>query len=691
MGKFFQRKTNPARGQRSSGFLMRLLRDKAGNTMYIIAIAMVPVGGMVGAGLDMSRSYTVRSRMQAACDAGALAARKAAIVGDGTSNNRANVTVTAGQVFLDADAKAAGQTFFNNNLPADFYGAKDINFALTVDNVANNTTYNQVKGNVTAAVPRTLTNLLATGDTTLAVDCAAKLDLVNTDVMMVVDNTLSMNCTPDRTGGCQWELGTGNITTAGGVTGSYAKGTVGTNISKMAGLRQAVKDFYTDMTANAVAGTQLRFGFVPYSSGVNVGGIIMNASATPGAYIADSFAYQSKVAIMDRPVTDASGKITGYAFTNWRQTPVMVDASQYKLTLPSALGGTGNPAIPVADGSPSTTTLASGAPQEVYNLPGNVMITPEQHAAKTEYNLFEVAALPGYPAANLRVNKWDGCIQEADTRPDARFSYTDQASLPYDMQIDLIPSAGNPATQWRTERDALVWYTSDTITSLASGPKTYFYSPWISGSQNPDRSTTAWTSGYYSCPTAAKAMQSWPDSASISSYVNSLVAQGGTYHDIGMVWGGRLLSPDGILKAENSKLAPNGQPVAGRHLIFMTDGLMCTTPTDDAAWGLEKLDKRVLGQDTTKTTCSATDEFSQRHYSRFLAICEEIKAKNITIWTINFGVSSGNTIDPYMQKCATNDGSTTDVSHTFYAADTSKMRAAMKEIAARITKLRVTG
>ena len=71
-----------------SALLRSLLRDRAGNTLAIVAAAIAPLLAMVGGGIDMGRSYLSESRLQSACDAGVLAARKklgSAVVADGLS------------------------------------------------------------------------------------------------------------------------------------------------------------------------------------------------------------------------------------------------------------------------------------------------------------------------------------------------------------------------------------------------------------------------------------------------------------------------------------------------------------------------------------------------------------------------------------------------------------------------------
>src|SRR5690606_40200961 len=58
----------------SKGFLRRLCSDTAGNTLAIVAAALIPITAMIGSGLDLSRAYMAKRRLQSACDAASLAA-----------------------------------------------------------------------------------------------------------------------------------------------------------------------------------------------------------------------------------------------------------------------------------------------------------------------------------------------------------------------------------------------------------------------------------------------------------------------------------------------------------------------------------------------------------------------------------------------------------------------------------------
>jgi hypothetical protein len=57
------------------------------------------------------------------------------------------------------------------------------------------------------------------------------------------------------------------------------------------------------------------------------------------------------------------------------------------------------------------------------------------------------------------------------------------------------------------------------------------------------------------CVTAARGLQRYATEAAFKAHTDTLVADGNTQHDIGMIWGARLLSQDGIFGPENAVVA----------------------------------------------------------------------------------------------------------------------------------------
>src|SRR5688572_10614393 len=98
------------RRQPLAGLLSRLAADRSGNTLSIVAASIAPLLAMVGSGIDMGRSYLSESRLQQACDAGVLAARK----------RLGSQVVASGSV--PDDVQETGERFFNVNFRSGSYG-----------------------------------------------------------------------------------------------------------------------------------------------------------------------------------------------------------------------------------------------------------------------------------------------------------------------------------------------------------------------------------------------------------------------------------------------------------------------------------------------------------------------------------------------------------------------------------------
>ncbi|MEG8039186.1 TadE/TadG family protein [Sphingomonas sp. LR60] len=218
--------------------LPRLIRDVSGNVAIMAAFAVIPLLAMIGGAIDASRTYMAATRLQQACDAGALAGRKA----------MANVTT------LTAAEKAKANEFFRFNFPAGTYSAEQV--TAVYDKGANGV----VVGRASLSMPTTLMRMFGFGAVPVSTTRKAELHIPNTDIMFVLDVTGSMSANP-----------------AGGAETSQ-------NPSKIDGLKQAVKDFYAALGPGPSTGAgRIRYGFVPYSSNVNVGRVLY---ALNPAYIA---------------------------------------------------------------------------------------------------------------------------------------------------------------------------------------------------------------------------------------------------------------------------------------------------------------------------------------------------------------------------------------------------------------------
>ena len=479
-----------------SGVMSRLLKNEEGNIIALFAAAVIPVVGLVGGGFDMSRIYLTQTRLQGACDAGALIGRKTMGLGTWAANSNAAIT--------------QAERLFDQNFPSGAYGTTGLTRSFAESN-------GNVTGTASVTVPMTLMRVLGQESQVVNVNCQAELRVPNTDVMFVLDTTGSMR--DDLLGE-----------------------------SKIVGLQKAVKCFYealakqniTDVTpsdcgetgdpvASNLGNVQLRFGFVPYAVNVNVGRLL------PLDYMADQWTYQSReastgtgtnaVPIYGQESSPVNGgtKNTSVANTDWADTEenIVVGRKTYewtskltksacdKLQAPNSqsineVGPTElvsqSPATPVSSDRILTktyeqeTVTATRSYKYVFVKDGNkkkgdcvlqfrdtsqnkrittmTTTTPITWPQNTSFSgwtykpvTFNVSGLKdtgsnswrsslqlpiGNNGANTTVN-WDGCIEERQTYrgPDGDPSddWNSIAKEALDMDIDLVPTKSNTASQ----------------------------------------------------------------------------------------------------------------------------------------------------------------------------------------------------------------------------------------------------
>jgi Flp pilus assembly protein TadG len=635
---------------RGGGFLSRLARDSRGNTLAIVGAALIPLAAMIGSGVDMSRAYMAKTRLQTACDAAALAGRR--VMQNDT---------------LDTNVTTEATRFFNYNFNQGQYGTAA--FTPTVTRPESG----KIRVAASTTIPTTVMRMFGFTNLPLNVTCDAQLSFVNTDVMLVLDVTGSMD---DSIGGTK----------------------------KIVSMRDAVMALYDELTPIQTQlqanGMRLRYGIVPYSSTVNVGDLIRQMNA---GYLTNSAEYQTRVAVYDTPATyetlpgtadppvtqtysgsisqdecdrygrnvsfsgfspsataggsapnywtrtfenneaqgvdwgwsgasDTSGTnrscrrrytqsdavVTSYSFTRWSYEPESIDVSNYK-----------NPANSVT----YATTNGSG------NMTGTM-------PTAGTYDMLELAA-GGTGVTTAPPVSWNGCIEERHTTSTitAASGYTIPVDA-QDLNISLLPTDDD--TRWRPMFPNIEYRRTAGSGSATSGTA-------MDGS---------------ACPYAARRLQAWTRT-DLLNYVNALSPTGNTYHDIGMIWGARLLSNQGIFAADNPDTF-NGMPVS-RHIIFMTDGIMQPACNIYGAYGVEQNDTRVTGG-------SSCPQQTERHTQRMKMICNAAKSMGYSIWVIAFGSS----LQDHLLECASN------ANQASVASNRDELIARFRQIGSNIGALRLT-
>lgn len=573
-----------------SGALARLFRDNAGNTLAIVGAALIPITAMIGSGLDMSRAYMAKSRMQSACDAASLAARRV------MKNDN-----------LSAEVLETGNRFFDFNFPQGLYQTEEFEPAITRPDTG------LVRISAETRIPTTVMRLFGFGTLPLEVSCESSLNFVNTDVVLVLDVTGSMD---DRVGGTK----------------------------KINALRDAVMALYDELapvqTQLQSQGLRLRYGVVPYSSTVNVGRLIY---AVDNDYITSSTTYQSRVANFSNIATGSPAR---YNFSNWSYREATLDTSSFKA------GG--------------AIKLATEAPRDVL-------------ARGSSYNLQDLATF----ASRTTTTRWNGCIEERRTDP--TITGSSNFTIPsgaFDLDINLVPDSDD--TRWRPMMPEAVY-------TRASG-NTVPSSVWTPSASSVSRTaTTNWQmnydadQGYYACPYESRRLDEW-ERGDLDEYLDELQPIGGTYHDIGMIWGARLISTGGIFGDGCEEY--NGMP-CNRHVIFMTDGQQTAYCNVYSTYGVERNDKRVMGANSCTSdsynaagvpTDSETRNLLARHAQRFRMICNATKNMDVSVWVVAFDTA----LNANLVSCASNSSQATT------STNADELIESFREIGNKIGALRLT-
>ena len=617
------------------GLFARLTRDAAGNTLAIVAASMAPILAMVGGGIDMGRSYLAESRLQQACDAGVLAARK----------KLGSAAVVTGEV--PDDVSEVGERFFNINYRDGAYGTENRQFDMALEDDYS------ISGTASVDVPTTIMGIFGFTNVAVAAECQARLNFSNTDVMMVLDTT-----------------------------GSMAETNLGDSLPRIAALKNSVTSFVAQLEASKKPGTRVRYGFVPYSTNVNVGGLLeddwvvnnwsyQSRTLDLGGTADSMFTYFSASTLISgsrRVKTDSNyaATLTGATYT----CPTQPANTRTTSTLNTAT--TSTPVIGPPAGIRTTETFRCTRDGEVYSvaLSGTTCTVTQTKFNRyvDEYQRITEPALSAtsqwiYQPVARDVSDWraasNGCIEERKTYEITDYDNVDLTRA-MDLDIDMVPTAGKADTQWRPMYPDLVydraikWDGSGSFSDASVTTRDEYINPGIAG--------------YAACPPAAAKLQSL-SLAGLASYLATLSPRGSTYHDIGMIWGGRLLSPTGIFAAENAD--ESASKPTSRNLIFMTDGQTAPLDISYASYGVEPLDKKRWRAGSARTLTQTVEE-------RFAFACKEVRKKNITIWLIAFGTE----LNPVLSDCA-------GPGHAFEAADTAKLNQAFDDIAKSIGDLRI--
>lgn len=655
--------------------LNRVARDQRGNVLAMSVFIIFVTVVLAGSTVDTARLYLVKARLQQACDSGVLAGRR--------------FMVDSASPTIDTNAATQATNFFNNNFKAGWLQTTSISF--TPSKTANN----RVSATASAVVPMTLTRLFniihpwvsVPGSQTINVTCEARYDLADTDIMFVLDTTGSMACLPseDNTS-CSSTVGSQGTSAytrpadsaLGAASGSVNESVAGypgsfgyyvneRSGSRISALRTAVISFYNTMAANVQPGTNIRYGFVTYTSVVNAGRAIQSINPqfmVGGAGNATTnWTYQSRQVTADYQISNT--QIAQYTGMN------SATCDTYKVARNPATPLTYNPSTQQATERTVAWATNNGGRCRVYDIVYGPTWTygPTSHNVS---NFLTNASVDDPTTVDGSTDSWQGCIEERNTTASASF---DINNLPADLDPDLVPT--NDATRWRPAWPEVIYgrnYTGGTYGYTSTGTTTSNGEPTsiaIGLSYARYNTDQLLRSGWFSCgkPVRRLATMSLTD---VTNYVNAPDFRpiGGTYHDTGMTWGLRMISPNGIFA--NDTAAWPGRNPPNRVIVFLTDGAMAPNVTIYGQYGVEYFDQRATGGTFTSQTAY--------HNARFLALCAKAKSMNISIWTVALGLAA----TPELQTCASNP------QQSLSSTSGSDLNTQFQTIAQRVARLRVS-
>ena len=517
----------------------------------------------------------------------------------------------------------------------------------------------------------------------ISVTCSAEVNISNTDIMFVLDVTGSMADCPATTG-CNSGPG-----------------------SKIVGMRSAVMSFYDTVQSATSASAQVRYGLVPYSQQVNVG------FAIPPAHMVSNHTYQSRVARFNPaayPDLDEGDEILVSDQTEWLpRTSASLNNTNTNNYRYRTDGTNGTNSRNACTNFPGTYTVTVFGVHQTWQVIGptefvlnqwsggdsnnragcRARIRKTRQATATDVNAQfrdwvycpvttgianpcgvtnPARSRPGWDTVNfasLYTNNtinlpigsqgamtpvtWTGCIEEAATV--LTDTYSPIPANAHDLNINLVPA--NETQRWKPALINAVWKREDSNGNQIN---------WLY--QTGDESRPGWT-----CPLPARRLSGMTRS-DLQTYVDALRASGNTYHDIGMLWGARFITPRGIFAADNTS-APNGEPIS-RHIVFMTDGAQVNGIENYSIHGIEWWDRRITGNG------NSTTEFNRRA-ARLQAICRAAQQENITVWVVAFGT----TLTQNLRDCAS-------PGRAFQASDNASLTEQFRQIAQKIAALRLT-
>ncbi|MBV8888150.1 MAG: pilus assembly protein [Alphaproteobacteria bacterium] len=613
--------------------LRRLVRNRDGNIAILFGLFAIPLILAVGTAIDGARAYMVKVRLGAALDAAALA------VGSETGQ-------TTAQLSTDM------QNYFTANYPSTALGNNVTISAVGGNSNLSNTT---VTYQAQATVPMVFMQLAGISNITVTVTAQTK-KTTGLEVVLVLDNTGSMLCGPND-GAPNYS----DSTCATGVVSSDTSCTNASNGSRICTLINAATQFVNTLTSAISSSQQLYIGVVPYVTTVNVGNSLCTG-ATSCSHIVTAacggdFVNDSNVPIVS---TTASATVKGNTTSGSPVVKNITPSATTNLAVGMMVTGTGIPSNTVIKSVDSATqvTLCSNAT-----------------ATGTSITLTPYAAITYDTTSTATTSNWMGCVVE----PTSSDENSGVAGVINSATTDpdyTEPSGGWPS--WYA-----FWWAPDSTYNNWPTIKAQNTANEIQGKVVSDFDQVPGPN--QGCPVPTLPLTDATTTAGQTTILNTISSMwprdsGGTQVHIGMIWGWRVLSPNGPFTANNGHpLSYASASSSGwkKIVVLMTDGTEeWPTSSPGDLTGLGKIGDGKIGT-TSNTTAQNTNL-----PARLGDVCTNMaNSGNFVIYTI--GLGSDGASNAQLQNCPTGGG-------YFKAATTSNLETVFQDIAKSLLALRLS-
>jgi Putative Flp pilus-assembly TadE/G-like/von Willebrand factor type A domain len=188
------------------------------------------------------------------------------------------------------------------------------------------------------------------------------------------------------------------------------------------------------------------------------------------------------------------------------------------------------------------------------------------------------------------------------------------------------------------------------------------------GYSDADAAAAAGSSTWANCSESVKIQPLTSDKNVLKTTINSLIGDGGTGGALGTAWAWYMISPEwgsvftGANQPESyskiTELGPTGLPKLQKIAVLMTDG------------------EYNIWQYANATTSTVNGKSK--------SLCSNMKAKGIIVYTVGFEIGNSTSAKDVLSNCATS------AEHFYDAKDSDELKSAFRDIALKITKLRLT-